>query len=76
MEERYTKEIQAFGKRLRMLREKKRLSQLDVEIISGINRTEISRIESGLKNVEFMTLVRLATALEVELYEFFPLDRT
>jgi len=56
--------------RLRYLREKEGLSQLDLEIQSGINRTEISRIENGLKNIEFATIVKLAIALEVELHEF------
>lgn len=48
-----------------------KLSQLDLEIQSGINRTEISRIENGQKNIEFLTIVRLAEALDVELNDFF-----
>ena len=71
MEKRYQQEIKAFGKKLRKLREIKGLSQLDLEIQSGINRTEISRIENGLKNIEFATMVKLALALDVSLYEFF-----
>ncbi len=47
------------------------MTQLDVEIGSGINRTEISRIENGQKNIEFITLVKLAIALDVELQDFF-----
>jgi transcriptional regulator with XRE-family HTH domain len=71
MEKRYQQEITAFGNRLRTLRGERSLSQLDLEIQSGINRTEISRIENGQKNIEFLTMVKLATALEVELSEFF-----
>lgn len=71
MEKRYQLEIKAFGKKLRQLRLKEGLSQLDLEIHSGINRTEISRIENGLKNIEFLTIVKLAVALEVELHDFF-----
>jgi HTH-type transcriptional regulator, competence development regulator len=71
MEKRYEIEIKAFGKRLRTIREGKGISQLDLEIHSGINRTEISRIENGLKNIEFYTIVKLAGALEVELHDFF-----
>ena len=59
------------GKRLRQLREEKGLSQLDLEIESDINRTEISRIENGLKNIEFATIVKLAIALKVELLDLF-----
>jgi transcriptional regulator with XRE-family HTH domain len=71
MEKRYDQEIRAFGKRLKQLREAKELSQLDLEIESGINRTEISRIENGLKNIEFLTIVKLSAALNVEISDFF-----
>lgn len=68
---RYDIEIENFGKRLREIRMKQKLSQLDLELKSGINRTEISKIENGLKNIEFFTIVKLAEALEVELIELF-----
>lgn len=71
MEKQYKHEIQAFGKRLKQLRKKKGLSQLDLEIESGINRAEISRIENGLNNIEFLTIVRLANALDIQIHEFF-----
>ena len=71
MEKRYRIEITAFGKKLRQLRIKRGLSQLDLELLTGMNRTEISRIENGLKNIEFLTIVKLATALEVEIHDFF-----
>ncbi|MBK9318885.1 MAG: helix-turn-helix transcriptional regulator [Bacteroidetes bacterium] len=44
---------------------------MDLEVQTGINRTEISKIENGLKNIEFLTIVRLAVALEAELLDFF-----
>ena len=68
---RYNIEIENFGNRLRELRTKQKLSQLDLELSSGINRTEISKIENGLKNIEFFTIVKLAEALQVELIELF-----
>lgn len=71
MERRYKTEITAFGKRLRQLRKEKGISQLDLELQSGINRTEISRIENGQKNIEFYTIVRLAIALEIDVVDFF-----
>jgi len=67
----YEIEIENFGKRLREIRNKQKLSQLDLEVRCGINRTEISKIENGLKNIEFFTIVKLAEALELELIEFF-----
>lgn len=71
MEKRYKTEIKAFGKRLKSIRQKKGLTQLDLELESGISRTEISRIENGLKNIEFYTIVKLAEALNVSLGELF-----
>lgn len=71
MEKRYKIEIAAFGNRLKHLRSKKGLSQLDLELQSGISRTEISRIENGLKNIEFMTIVRLAEALDIRISDLF-----
>ena len=71
MEKRYKTEIKAFGKRLKLIRQKKGMTQLDLEVESGISRTEISRIENGLKNIEFYTIVKLATALGVNLTDLF-----
>jgi transcriptional regulator with XRE-family HTH domain len=71
MHDRLETEKKAFGKKLKLLREKRGLSQLDLEISSGLNRTEISRIENGQKNIELATIVRLAVALEVDLKVFF-----
>jgi HTH-type transcriptional regulator, competence development regulator len=76
MEKRYQKEINSLGLRIKQLREAKGLSQLDLELRAGIIRTGISKIENGKKNVEFMTLVKLAEALEVELFELFTTPKT
>lgn len=70
-EEIYKIEIEKFGKKLRSLRTGLNLSQLDMELRSGINRTEISRIENGRKNIEFYTIIKLATALNIEIRELF-----
>lgn len=45
--------------------------QLDLGEAIGMERSEISKIENGKKNVEFNTMIRLAEALEVELSDFF-----
>lgn len=71
IEKRYDSEIILFGKKLKQLREDRNLTQLDIEITSGINRTEISRIENGLKNIEFLTIVKLAIVLDVSIADFF-----
>jgi HTH-type transcriptional regulator, competence development regulator len=68
---RFKNELQAFGLRLQRERQKANLSQLDLEIRTGINRTEISRIENGLKNIEFNTIVKLAEGLGIEMIILF-----
>ena len=69
--DRYTKEIKAFGEVVKSIRKDKGLTQLDVALEMGIERSEISKIENGKLNIEFRTIVKLAIALKVELSEFF-----
>lgn len=71
MEKLYKKELKAFGRKLKSIRKAKKLSQLDLEIESGINRTEISRIENAQRNIEFYTIIKLANALGVQAKDFF-----
>ena len=63
------------GKRIRKIREAKNLTQLHIEVESGVNRTDISKIENGLKNIEFLTILKIAEALGVEVYELFSPDK-
>ena len=71
MEKRYDREFKKLGKKIRSLRAELGMSQLDLELASGINRTEISRIENGQKNLELITLVKLAIGLEKEMIDLF-----
>lgn len=57
------------GKKLRQLREAKRLSQGDIERRSGLLRSYISRVEGGYTAPSLTTLVKFAKALEVEPYQ-------
>lgn len=71
MKDRYSKEIIRFGERVREIRLYRNMIQLDLGEAIGMERSEISKIENGKKNVEFNTMVRLAEALAVELSDFF-----
>lgn len=76
-EERYQRELQAFAQRLKKLRLEKGLTQLAFDAgTDRIDRSEISKLENGLKNFEFRTLVKIAEVLNVELYDFFKPDDT
>ena len=70
--DRYTQEKINLGKNIKALREASELTQLDLEIRSGIDRGDISKIENGKKNIEFITIVKLAEALQADLSQFFP----
>jgi transcriptional regulator with XRE-family HTH domain len=59
------------GRRLRMLRDEKGLSQGDIERRTGLLRCYISRVENGHTVPSIETLEKLAAALEVPLYQLF-----
>ncbi|RYY49959.1 MAG: XRE family transcriptional regulator [Chitinophagaceae bacterium] len=75
MEDRIRKEQVALGKRLKALRKLRNLSQLDIEVATGIPNADISRIENGKTNPELVTLIRLAIALDVPVAEIFNYER-
>jgi transcriptional regulator with XRE-family HTH domain len=59
------------GDRLRVLRDKKNLSQGEIEKRSGMLRCYISRVENGHTVPSIETIEKFARALEVPLYELF-----
>jgi len=56
-----------FGKRLRELREAKGISQEALAYEAGLDRTYISSIERGKRNVSLENIERLAKALDVKI---------
>jgi transcriptional regulator with XRE-family HTH domain len=59
------------GRKLRGLREKKRLSQGNIEHKTGLLRCYISRVENGYTVPTVETLEKFAQALDIPLYRFF-----
>jgi transcriptional regulator with XRE-family HTH domain len=59
------------GERLRKLRERKKLSQGDIEKRTGLLRCYISRVENGHTVPVIETLEKLARSMELPLYQFF-----
>ena len=59
------------GQRIRELRERKGLSQNDVEEASGLRQWYLSWVEHGQAVPSLETLERIAAALEVPLYWLF-----
>ncbi len=61
----------SIGKRIKVVREKKEITQEELEVKTGINAKYISAVERGQKNVTIKTLDKIAKGLEVELYQLF-----
>jgi transcriptional regulator with XRE-family HTH domain len=59
------------GKRIRQLREARKLSQGDIEETTGLLRCYISRVENGHTVPSLETLERFAAAFGVPLYQLF-----
>lgn len=58
--------IEYLTKSLKLVRQEKRLSQRALSLKTGIQQTQISRIESGQADLRVSTLVELARSLELE----------
>lgn len=61
----------AIGARIRQLRERKGLSQGDIERATGLLRCYTSRVENGHTVPALETLERFATGLGMPLYQLF-----
>lgn len=53
------------GQTLRQARLKKKLTLLELEVLTGVTEGDISRIENGKKNFAITTLIKLAKGLEL-----------
>jgi len=62
-------EVLQFGKKLREIRLKKKLSQGDIARILGVHRSYISGLERGRRNPSLVTVHKVAKALDVSTNE-------
>ncbi|MEM4235188.1 MAG: helix-turn-helix transcriptional regulator [Candidatus Methanomethylicaceae archaeon] len=60
-----------FGQRLKIIRERKQISQERLAALAGLNRTYISKIERGERNITLTTMMRLAHALGCNITDLF-----
>jgi transcriptional regulator with XRE-family HTH domain len=60
-----------FGKKIKELRSKRALSQEDFADICGLDRTYISGIERGIRNVSLKNIEIIANALETNISKLF-----
>jgi transcriptional regulator with XRE-family HTH domain len=70
----HQKAISEFGKNLNRLREKKNLSLRELSYSCDIDHSRIAKMEKGLINPTFTTILELAKGLDVQPKKFFELD--
>jgi len=63
MKEQKVKEL--FGAHLRKLRLSKELSQEELALLAGLDRTYIGGVERGERNVSLINICRIAEALSI-----------
>ena len=63
------------GRRIRSLRNEKKLTLEKLGEIAATNHKHIGEIERGQQNASFAVLVKIATALGVELRELFRFEQ-
>ncbi len=66
------RQLVAIGERIRALRQAQGFSQEDFAAASGLDRAYYGGVERGERNVSARNLVRIATALGVEVGDLFP----
>ncbi|GMQ23682.1 helix-turn-helix transcriptional regulator [Algoriphagus sp. oki45] len=60
-----------YGKKVRTIRKKEGVSQESLADLAGLDRTYISDIENGKRNVSIETIFKIAEALKTPVVEFF-----
>ena len=60
-----------YGRAVRKLRMKQRISQEDFADMCGLHRTYISDVELGKRNISLENVERITTALGMSLSDFF-----
>ncbi|HCY49209.1 MAG TPA: transcriptional regulator [Clostridiales bacterium] len=59
------------GKRVRELRNNLGISQEELADLAGLDRTYVTSVECGRRNISIVNIEKLAKALKVSLAEFF-----
>ena len=67
-EEEYLIEL---GKRIKSIRLQKKISQTEIAYRCGFDKSNYNTIESGKRNPTVISLLKIATALEIDIKDFF-----
>ena len=63
--------LQNIGSNVKKLRKKKKLSQIELAVVVGIDRSYLSEIENGRTNMSVNVLYAIADSLGVDIAELF-----
>jgi len=66
------KQLQYVINRIKEIRTQKSVSQLELSVKSNMSQSFLASLEKGKKKPSVLTLLRLASALEVSPKSFFP----
>ncbi|MBI5374649.1 MAG: helix-turn-helix transcriptional regulator [Candidatus Schekmanbacteria bacterium] len=66
--------LKRFGNRIRIIRQKKNLSQEELAQIAGLDRTYMGGIERGERNIGLLNVKKLADALKITPKDLFDDD--
>jgi transcriptional regulator with XRE-family HTH domain len=63
-----------FGRHVKILRKQKNLSQEQLGLIAELDRTYISGIERGKRNVSLINLVKIAKSLDIPTHKIMSFE--
>lgn len=63
--------LKQFGERVRLLRQRRKLSQEELADRAGIDRTYIGGVERGERNIGLLNIKKLADALSINPKDLF-----
>jgi transcriptional regulator with XRE-family HTH domain len=66
--------LNSFGKHVKAIRLSQKISQEELALKADLDRTYISGIERGLRNVSLINIVKLANALNISLTKIVDFD--
>ena len=61
----------AYGNAIRIIRQKRKISQEELADLCGLHRTYISDVELGKRNVSLENIDKIAYALNINISEIF-----
>lgn len=69
-------ELTKLGKHIKTLRKKRKLTLSALCYRNALEPSTVSRIEAGIVEAKYLTLLKLAKAFNMELCEFLKTDKT